>query len=358
MAHRIRAAADELCLVTGPLRFTACTKYSDLWAAQQLEDKLLLTNGPVKLWQAGTEPADASTRLCIDKLCIRCLSRGNANRANPGLCLQGHEPVLVDTPTLSDRAPNVLFTCLVLAVLAAAAFLWRRMADVLGSSNSRAAAAADEQAMGTTEALEAAKEQSRKLRVSLRSSRDEARPVRLLHTMLAGESFTELDEDGNASAVWLEISPDQLRLRAFATKRGADAGEAPVYELELASLRKISFGQSTHPAARSSQYTQTPWRCFAVDAAPAASSPAARTVPPRGDHFFVGQRDDSAINWVQGLQSLLHASGQLEQPLPPAKLLWLRARMRLLQRAAKSKSNTSSALAEVVRKAVRNAHKL
>ena len=33
-------------------------------------------------------------------------------------------------------------------------------------------------------------------------------------------------------------------------------------------------------------------------------------------------------------------------------------RMRLLQRAAKSKSNTSSALAEVVRKAVRNAHKL
>lgn len=117
----------------------------------------------------------------------------------------------MDTPTLSDRAPNVLFTCLVLAVLAAAAFLWRRMADVLGSSNSRAAAAADEQAMGTTEALEAAKEQSRKLRVSLRSSRDEARPVRLLHTMLAGESFTELDEDGNASAVWLEISPDQAR---------------------------------------------------------------------------------------------------------------------------------------------------
>ena len=53
-------------------------------------------------------------------------------------------------------------------------------------------------------------------------------------------------------------------------------------------------------------------------------------MPPRGDHFFVGQRDDSAINWVQGLQSLLHASGQLEQPLPPAKLLWLRARMRLL----------------------------
>ena len=116
----------------------------------------------------------------------------------------------MDTPTLSDRAPNVLFTCLVLAVLAAAAFLWRRMAHVLGSSNSRAAAAADEQAMGT-EALEAAKEQSRKLRVSLRSSRDEARPVRLLHTMLAGESFTELDEDGNASAVWLEISPDQAR---------------------------------------------------------------------------------------------------------------------------------------------------
>ena len=62
MAHRIRAAADELCLVTGPLRFTACTKYSDLWAAQQLEDKLLLTNGPVKLWQAGTAPRQDASR--------------------------------------------------------------------------------------------------------------------------------------------------------------------------------------------------------------------------------------------------------------------------------------------------------
>lgn len=73
----------------------------------------------------------------------------------------------------------------------------------------------------------------------------------------------------------------------------------------------------------------------------------------RGDHFFVGQHDNSAITWVQGLQSLLHASGQLEQPLPPAKLLWLRARMRLLQRAVRHKSHASATLAAVVQTAVK-----
>ena len=100
-----------------------------------------------------------------------------------------------------------------------------------------------------------------------------------------------------------------------------------------------------------SQYTQTPWRCFAVDAG--STVPGANGVQERGDHFFVGQHDNAAITWVQGLQSLLHASGQLEQPLPPAKLLWLRARMRLLQRAVRHKSHASATLAAVVQSAVK-----
>lgn len=100
-----------------------------------------------------------------------------------------------------------------------------------------------------------------------------------------------------------------------------------------------------------SQYTQTPWRCFAVDAGSALPGPDG--VPERGDHFYVGQHDNAAITWVQGLQSLLHASGQLAQPLPPAKLLWLRARMRLLQRAVRHKSHAGATLAAVVQSAMR-----
>jgi len=54
---------------------------------------------------------------------------------------------------------------------------------------------------------------------------------------------------------------------------------------------------------------------------------------------------------VQGLQSLLYSAGQLEQPLPPAKLLWMRARMRLLQRASRHKSSSVQVLAGVLRSA-------
>ena len=112
------------------------------------------------------------------------------------------------------------------------------------------------------------------------------------------------------------------------------------------SQQTVSF-----PLLAPSQYTQTPWRCFAVDAG--STVPGANGVQERGDHFFVGQHDNAAITWVQGLQSLLHASGQLEQPLPPAKLLWLRARMRLLQRAVRHKSHASATLAAVVQSAVK-----
>ena len=84
--------------------------------------------------------------------------------------------------------------------------------------------------------------------------------MRLLHVMLAGEKFAELDEDGRAHNVWLEISPDQLRLRAFKTKTASEASESPLYELELSALRKISFGQSAHPAARSMQVCTIPGR--------------------------------------------------------------------------------------------------
>ena len=50
-------------------------------------------------------------------------------------------------------------------------------------------------------------------------------------------------------------------------------------------------------------------------------------------------------------QSLLHSSGQLEAPLPPAKLLWLRARMRLLQKQARTGGSGAEALASVLRQA-------
>jgi len=356
----IQAAADGLCLTTGPLRFTACAG-ADLWAAESYGSVLRLQSGPVTLWQPLSAEDEGPNRLCVDQRCIRCVHRGNGNRGKTGFCFKGHEEVhagaLSSAHAVAAMSSSTL-ACLVLAAL----FIGSRL--LRGKGSTQPSRRAPPTAEGSTAAaLQAAQDQSRQLRLHLRSSRDEARPVRLLHVMLAGEKFAELDEDGRAHNVWLEISPDQLRLRAFKTKTASEASESPLYELELSALRKISFGQSAHPAARSmqqkssfprfapSQYTQTPWRCFAVDAGSAV--PDANGVQERGDHFFVGQHDNSAITWVQGLQSLLHASGQLEQPLPPAKLLWLRARMRLLQRAVRHKSHASATLAAVVQTAVK-----
>jgi len=422
----IRAAADGLCLTTGPLRFTACAG-ADLWAAEPSGSVLKLQSGAVKLWQPLSDTGEAPARLCVDQQCLRCIHRGNGNLGSTGWCFKGHELVCLRpwglglgcsiralrdaaTPLLSlpltqlaphpspcsPACPNSPFrssarppttcsrpqvhaaalssgysaagvppgilACLVLAALLIGSRLFKGKPPTQPSRRPKPTADG-----ATAAALQASRDQARQLRLHLRSSRDEARPVRLLHMMLAGEKFNEIDDEGRAHSVWLEISPDQLRLRAFKTKTASVALECPLYELELSALRKISFGQSAHPAAHStqqkssfpssfprvapSQYTQTPWRCFAVDAGSAVAGAEGGQEP--GEHFFVGQQDNSAITWVQGLQSLLHASGQLEQPLPPAKLLWLRARMRLLQRAVRHKSPAGATLAAVVRGAMR-----
>ena len=99
--------------------------------------------------------------------------------------------------------------------------------------------------------LAEAREETRQLRLSLRATRDESRPVRLLQRMLAGEKFSELDERSAAREVWLELSKDQNRMCVFAWRR--TAASEPLYEIDLAALRKIAFGQSSHPAARSLQ---------------------------------------------------------------------------------------------------------
>jgi len=344
----IRAAADGLCLTTGPLRFTACAG-ADLWAAEPSGSVLKLQSGAVKLWQPLSDTGEAPARLCVDQQCLRCIHRGNGNLGSTGWCFKGHE--LVHAAALSSGysaagVPPGILACLVLAALLIGSRLFKGKPPTQPSRRPKPTADG-----ATAAALQASRDQARQLRLHLRSSRDEARPVRLLHMMLAGEKFNEIDDEGRAHSVWLEISPDQLRLRAFKTKTASVALECPLYELELSALRKISFGQSAHPAAHSTQYTQTPWRCFAVDAGSAVAGAEGGQEP--GEHFFVGQQDNSAITWVQGLQSLLHASGQLEQPLPPAKLLWLRARMRLLQRAVRHKSPAGATLAAVVRGAMR-----
>jgi len=220
------------------LRFTACAG-ADLWAAESYGSVLRLQSGAVKLWQPLSATDEADGRLCCDQRCIRCVHRGNGNRGKTGFCFQGHE--LVHAGALSSAhavpgMPSSTLACLVLAALFIGSRLFR------GKGSTQPSRRAPPTAEGSTAAaLQAAQDQSRQLRLHLRSSRDEARPVRLLHVMLAGEKFAELDEDGRAHNVWLEISPDQLRLRAFKTKTASEASESPLYELELSALRKISF---------------------------------------------------------------------------------------------------------------------
>lgn len=88
----IQAAADGLCLTTGPLRFTACAG-ADLWAAESHGSILRLQSGPVKLWQPLSAGDEGDGRLCVDQRCIRCVHRGNGNRGKTGFCFKGHEEV-------------------------------------------------------------------------------------------------------------------------------------------------------------------------------------------------------------------------------------------------------------------------
>ena len=88
----IQAAADGLCLTTGPLRFTGCAG-ADLWAAEPLGSALRLQSGPVKLWQPLSADGEGPGRLCLDQRCFRCVHRGNGNLGKPGFCFKGHEEV-------------------------------------------------------------------------------------------------------------------------------------------------------------------------------------------------------------------------------------------------------------------------
>lgn len=126
----------------------------------------------------------------------------------------------------------------------------------------------------SNEKLERAREDARQLRLSLRATRDESRPIRLLQRMLAGEKFWELDERSHAREVWLELSRDQNRMCVFPWRRTATS--EPLYEIDLAALRKIAFGQSSHPAARSLQV-----RGRDRSARPPSLSPCPRPPRPR-----------------------------------------------------------------------------
>ena len=88
----IQAAADGLCLTTGPLRFAACAG-ADLWAAEPYGSVLRLQSGPVTLWQPLSAEDEGPERLCVDQRCIRCVHRGNGNRGKTGFCFKGHEEV-------------------------------------------------------------------------------------------------------------------------------------------------------------------------------------------------------------------------------------------------------------------------
>ena len=93
-------------------------------------------------------------------------------------------------------------------------------------------------------------------------------------------------------------------------------------------------------AAFHADFVDAPWRCFALSSS--ADVPA---------DVYLGEADEVAVSWVLGLSSLLHALGRLERPLSPAALLWLRARMKLRQLAAREKRRPSEQLAHVVRQA-------
>ena len=91
MVTALRSTADGLCLATAPLRFAPCTT-SDVWEPALKDGELHLVSGKTTL-RAASGSRGAVTRLCTDRFCVRCIGRGNGNRAKFGLCASGGEEV-------------------------------------------------------------------------------------------------------------------------------------------------------------------------------------------------------------------------------------------------------------------------
>ena len=211
----LQSSHDRLCLhaSTRPLAFSDdCSPSFELD-----ENNRLISDGLRTLYLRRT--ASGSQKVCADQLCVRCVSRGNSNRARVSLCsLSGYEQLdATSAPGWQSATVSALFLLagsqVLLLVVWLIAVRVRRPSrpNVREVEKALAAAAAARE-----------KQEGRRLRCSLRAARDEARGPRLLRMMQMGSRFTELRISQNSTSfptngklVQLRLDPARLELDVY-----------------------------------------------------------------------------------------------------------------------------------------------
>ncbi len=375
----LRSGSDGLCLQPGPLRWGSC----DSALPWTLHKHAALHHAAIsRQFTLGRSNAAGVRRVCADRWCLRCISRGNSNRARLGLCiLDGFEAVVpvVAAASQAREAGRWALRALALGLLAAAAIVANRSRAPSASARGGPAERRNDEDM-------------RRMRLSMRSTRDQARPSRLVGMLHRGGLFTELVHTGGGPPL---SRPVLLRVdsRMPATTDVYDAsnpaalaagtvnGEPPaslrLHRITPSQLLRLRFAQPAsreerqadggHPASDAQLCVDFPWRCsarlttrtrlfpgrlpHARACNPLGSCPSnsVRAKPPKPSHarrpsaveiettgarhLFVAETDDQALHWFEGLQVVLQSIGEMPAPASTSRLLWTRARLRLAKRA-------------------------
>lgn len=196
-AFALRSIHDGHCLLPSPLRFSQrCDDDSAIFRLDPRGGGRLEGEVHPRLTLARRRGEGAHAHVvCADRWCVRCVSRGNANRARVGLCaLEGFEAVrpidvraMPPAPVALIAAPPseliVVVSAALMVVVAVFGRICARRASRRAARRVRAGCIMD----------------LRRLRLELRAARDEARPARLLRLLREGGRFTELTSIGGAS---------------------------------------------------------------------------------------------------------------------------------------------------------------
>ena len=127
---------------------------------------------------------------------------------------------------------------------------------------------------------------------------------------------------------WLElVGEHSIRMSALYLDT------APIIDFQIDTLESISFGGNVFGGERMA------WREMYLLA---------------GDEevLLLFRTDADPLDWVQGLQNLLHSCGKLDIPLERGMLLWLRARMRLKCMANMANRPCAAVLADIIRRSI------
>ena len=272
----LQSTHDRLCLADAPLRFDHCDSSStilfEFHADGRLKPSVSLSQ-PLPRWRLYQSGIDDKYAACADRWCLRCLSRGNHNRARVVFCaVDGYEELSVtvaSSPRLITEPESLFFT---VTLIAATVAVMRQRSKL-------------------TRRFALALSDVRDLRLRLRSARDDLQPAQLWRVLQQGGLFYELGRGGIAKPVHMQLAPlcDHIQVfdafvvgsaavMARKTRRKGSAGTvgsgssssaasthtlpadgmysaarkyssaAPIYTISFDAVRRLTFAQPSRPS--------------------------------------------------------------------------------------------------------------